>query len=502
MMMRPIVAVLMSATTLAALPASAQSAEAPAVTADQLAKLQEQIEALQKQVDALKASAAKATPAWKGAPQWADASAGWSFKPRGRFQYDTAYVSVPGAYAANRNLGFNSRVRRLRIGAEGSIPGGFGYLVDVDFANANVGFGDVILSYTAKNRHWGVRLGNQETLNGLDQMTSDNYTSFQERPALFDGFNNVRRVGAVASLLDPADHYRVEAGLFAAHSIDGSFDNDGWIGAARAVYATPAFGGKIHLAANVQHREFQSNNNALPSVSVSAPSTNQLARYRARPFVQSTDVRFVDTGSFAAKSDTIFGVELAGIFKNAYFASEAQWVKPQGYRAGDIATGLDAFAGGSAVTPEGDPTFFGAYGEFGIFLTGEERGYKEGAWARTKVLKPIDKGGAGAFQLAVRYDYLDLTSGKLIRGRTNNFANGTSSLAAVNSRLGRGGRQTNYLIGLNWYPIDYVRLMLNYSHTEVEGGPFAASVAPLSTQQIDVRKFSTDAVAVRAQVDF
>jgi phosphate-selective porin OprO and OprP len=464
--------------------------------------LEQQINALQAQLDDLKKQLPKATPSWKGAPQWADTSSGFSFKPRGRIQYDTGYISVPGAYAANRNLGFSSRIRRLRLGAEGSLPGGFGYKVDVDFANSAVGFGDVFLSYLSKNKRFGARIGNQESLNGLDQITSSNYISFLERAQFNDAFTNTRRLGAVIGYYSTDERLRLETGLFTAHSIDASVDNDGWIGAARAVYTTPAFGGKIHLAGNFQHREFPSNNNGVASVSAGAPSTNQLARYRARPFLQTTDVRFVDTGSFAAESDNVFGVEFAGIFKNAYFASEAQWVKPHGYRAGDIATGLDAFTGGSAVTPTGDPTFFGAYSEFGIFLTGEERGYKEGVWSRTKVLHPVDKGGSGAFQLAARYDYLDLTSSKLIRGQTNNFATGTSSLAAVNGRLGRGGRQTGYLIGLNWYPMDYVRFMLNYIHTEVEGGPLAAAVDPLSTKSIDTRKFSTDAVAFRAQVDF
>ena len=98
---------------------------------------------------------------------------------------------------------------------------------------------------------------------------------------------------AIASGLKP------EAGLFTAHGIDNSFDNDGWIGAARAVYAPNLGNGRLHLALNYQHREFQSNNGGVASVSANAPSTNQVARYRARPFLQTTDVRFVDTGSFA-----------------------------------------------------------------------------------------------------------------------------------------------------------------------------------------------------------
>jgi hypothetical protein len=46
------------------------------------------------------------------------------------------------------------------------------------------------------------------------------------------------------------------------------------------------------------------------------------------------------------------------------------------------------------------------------------------------------------------------------------------------------------------------RLLINYVHTDVKGGPFAATAVPAPTQLVDERKFSTDAVAVRAQIDF
>ena len=216
-----------------------------------------------------------------------------------------------------------------------------------------------------------------------------------------------------------------------------------------------------------------------------------------------TDVRFVDTGSFAAKSDRIVGLELAAIFPGFYFASEAQWTKVDAYRAGDIATGLDSFAGGnSAVTPTGDPSFFGMYAEAGYFLTGETRGFKDGIWGRTKVLKPIDKKGSGAFQIAARYEYLDLDSNALKNGLSNNFANGATSSASLNTRLGRGGTQASYLLALNWYPIDYIRFMLNYGRVQVEGGPLAASVDPSSTKPVDQRDYGVDVFAARMQLEF
>ncbi len=466
------------------------------------AVLEAQIAGLQAQLDALKAQVGKVTPSWKGAPQFTDVSDGWSFKVRGRLMLDAAYAGKPTNYVANRNLGFNARVRRFRIGAEGSIPGGFGYKAEADFANSAVGFGDVILTYAPANKPFSVTVGNQESLDGMEQQTSSRWSSFIERAQINDAFLNTRRLGISAGYKSSDNLFRADIGAFTAHSIDGSVDNDGWIGAARMTYTPFVANGFVHLGLNYQHREFQSNNNATASASLGAPSTNQIARYRARPFLQTTDQRFVDTGNFAANGDDIFGVEAYGVFKSLHLGGEAQMVKVKAYGPGSVRTGLDAFTGGSLVTATSDPTFWGGHFEVGYFLTGETRGYKNGLWDRTKVLKPFNKGGWGAVQLTGRFDYLDLDDSKLINGTTTNFATGAQTTAALAARQARGGKQTGYLAGLTWIPVDYVRFMANYIHTNVDGGPFAAAANPTSTDPVNQRSYSTDAFAVRAQIDF
>ena len=481
---------------------SAQAQEAQqTATSEQVDALQKQVEALQAQLDALKRQLPKALPNWRGAPHITGYD-GWSFKPRGRIHYDVGYIAPPVSYSTNRNLGFNSRIRRVRLGAEGSMPGGFGYKIEADFANGNVAFGNVFTRWTNKYKDVLVRVGNFETLNGLDQITSSNYITFLERGQMNDAFSNTRRLGAAAALLGKDDQYRFEAGLFTAHGIDASFDNDGWIGAARGVYAPKIGSGRLHLAVNYQHREFQQNNGGLASVSINAPSINQVARYRARPFLQTTDVRFVDTGSIAAKRDGILGLELAAIFPKIYVASEAQWAKVRTYRPGDLATGLDAFANPIQATPRQDPRFFGGYVEFGYFLTGETRGYRDNNWGRTRVLNPLSKGGGGAWQIAARLDYLDLNSQALKTAPLNSFSTGVSTSASPTAALGRGGKQTGAIFGLNWYPSDYIRIMMNYIRINVDGGPLAAAVLPSSTAPIDQRGYSTDAFAIRTQLDF
>ena len=518
-------AIVMSSTAWAQEPeaqpdASDATADAAIAEAEQLDDAQAKIELLQAQVEALQesialiqANQAKAAPVWKGTPQLEDKEAGWSFKVRGRLQYDVGYVSnpddEPNGGLITRNLGFNSRARRIRLGAEGTIPGGFGYKCEADFANASVGFGDCILSYTPTNSPFNIAVGNQETNNGLEQISSSRWSSFIERAAFTDAFIDTRRLGINLGYVSKDNVFRLNAGLWAAHSIDASLDNEGWIGAARAVYAPLMGGNQLHFGINYQHRQFQSNNAGTTASGAGQPSVNQTARYRARPFSQLTDVRFVDSTAFAAKSDDIIGLEAAGIFKSLHIAAEGQYLKSNAYDAGDTLSNLtgsstiNQFPGSvtSFLVPNGNPSFWGGYIEAGYFLTGETRGYKGGTWDRTKVLKPFSKGGSGAFQINARVDYVDLDTSKLHQGCTNNFVTG---VCANSFNYTRGGKQLGFQAGLTWIPEDYLRVLVNYSHAEVEGGPFADEVSGLATSNPDVRDvdYGVDVVQARFQIDF
>ena len=75
-------------------------------------------------------------------------------------------------------------------------------------------------------------------------------------------------------------------------------------------------------------------------------------------------------------------------------------------------------------------------------------------------------------------------------------------VTALSGRLARGGIQTSYLLALNWYPIDYVRFMVNYGRVEVEGGPIAAQVSPLSTLPVNARQYGANVIQTRLQIDF
>src|SRR3546814_4220644 len=71
--------------------------------------------------------------AWKGAPEIKTAD-GWSFKPRGRMQVDVVGLDTPAGVTGARG-GLATEFRRVYLGVDGKIPGGFSYRVEADFAN-------------------------------------------------------------------------------------------------------------------------------------------------------------------------------------------------------------------------------------------------------------------------------------------------------------------------------------------------------------------------------
>src|SRR5205085_10440026 len=127
--------------------------------------LQQQVEALQSAIEQIKTQQAKVTPTWKGAPQYEDKDAGWSFKPKGLLQYDAGYVGFPNgderrgtilgitqsgslntsAGLNYGNLGWETRPRRLTLGAEGTVPGGFRYSAEFNFVQNAIDFEDVFM---------------------------------------------------------------------------------------------------------------------------------------------------------------------------------------------------------------------------------------------------------------------------------------------------------------------------------------------------------------------
>ncbi|MET0271089.1 MAG: hypothetical protein ABW173_11750, partial [Sphingomonas sp.] len=116
--------------------------------------------------------------------------------------------------------------------------------------------------------------------------------------------------------------------------------------------------------------------------------------------------------------------------------------------------------------------------------------YKAGKWERTKVLRPISDGGPGAIQINGRIEYTDLSD------RT-----GDGQAPAAPSYV-NGGRQLGLQASVIWNPIDYIRLLAQYSRIHYAGGPRAATIDPTGAAPLPDREFDVDQLGMRAQVEF
>jgi phosphate-selective porin OprO/OprP len=438
------------ATAIAA-PALAAPEPVPADLAADMAAMRAELAALRAEVAELKAGreAASAVPAVAAAAPAPRESGGGgaTFKPFGRLQYDVGFVESPPG-VTDRGLGFGSEVRRARLGAEGSIPGGFGYKIEVDFANNDVEITDAFLSYKA-SKALGLTLGQHNNFQSMEELTSSRFLSFMERAAFTDAFNFERRIGLSATWA--AGDLIAQGGVFtdniedladAQDSVGLGDENEAVSVDGRIVYAPKLGGTQLHLGASAHWRD----NGA-------SAATGPATRYRQRPFVHTSNSRFLATPNMRVGTETNYGFEAALVRGPLHAAAEAHWLNAD------------------TLAPGPSPTFFGAYAEIGWFLTGESRAYKGGRWDRTRVRRPVGGGGAGAFQINLRYNHLDLTDGGIV-----------------------GGRQRGYEASLVWIAQDHVRFLLNYGHLRYDDAAIAAAG--------NDRDYGINVFGARAQVDF
>lgn len=343
------------------------------------------------------------TVKWKGAPEISNDD-GWSFKPRGRILYDFANLSSVPPTISIPGEGFSNEARRVRLGVQGKIPGGFGYKLEAD-VTSGVELTDAYLDYKSGNIK--VTVGQHNNFQSLEELSSSNDTSFIERSAFTDAFGFERKVGVSVEL--SSGDLRLQGGVFTDNIDDLDDGNDSISLDARAVLAPKIGDTQLHFGGSVHWMDL---GDSIGSV-----------RYRQRPLVHSVDTRFINTGNITdAEKQLTFGLEAAMVSGRFHAAAETHWARVS-----------------RQMMP--NPTFFGGSVEAGIFLTDDSREYKGGVFKGVKVSNPVGSGGIGAWQFNIRYDRLDLTDAGIV-----------------------GGTQDGYMASIIWTPINYVRFLLNYGH--------------------------------------
>ncbi|MFG0288986.1 MAG: OprO/OprP family phosphate-selective porin [Rhodopirellula sp. JB044] len=362
----------------------------------------------------------------------------------GLLQTDAAWFSQD---AANRALVGDvqdgSDFRRTRLSAVGKVWDNIGFCIDMDFGfGGRPSFADVRLDIEDVIRSCDLRIGYFRQPIGMDVMTSAREMTFLERalPATFLPF---RQTGAMLSGVrdDELATWAVSGYRFPSDAYGGNVgDNGGYAMASRAT------------AVVLSDDDQQSLLHIGGAYSLIDPA-NDVLRYRSTPEifigesgggvpvgVPSNLPPFVDTGEIATEHVQLFGAEMALVCKSLYLQSEA------------VYSVVEQQAGSTLIFP-------GAYAHGGYFLTGETRAYngKGGVFGRVIPNKSVGaEGGIGAWEIAGRCSYIDLSDKNI-----------------------QGGRMSNFTAGLNWYLNPRTKLQLNYIFANVwrsgesEAGIFA-----------------------------
>lgn len=466
--MRKLFSVTLLAATMMAGVASAQDGaqQAPNADAAMLQELKAQIRVMQERLQALEAKNAapapiataapaptpdaKAAPAsatqikWEGSPRFTDSS-GATFKLRGRVMLDGVNVSVDrksGPTYKSRQY----RARQLFLGAEGQI-GAWAYRLEGGAANGSAwAWDDAVIEYKTKGGML-LTLGNQKVA-GLENLTSIKSITFMERGPFGDltdaGFvlaAQATKVGPNWSLRaalqgDSINKTDVSSG---AYSPNNAKERSGV--AARASWAPVMTAtDTVHLGVSARYRDTGGETGFAYSAT---------ANTAYKPQTPTGGV-LLSTGA-VGKSDTTLAAEAAWKHKTVSVQGEVAQIKVD-----RVTTAQSAANGGK------DFNIVTGYALASWFPTGETRPYSAaGQFGKIKVLHPIDKGGLGAYELALRYDYADLSKMS---------PNGVTALANQPG-LATAGTYKGLTAGVNWYPYGNVRLMANLTKAKINNRP-------------------------------
>jgi phosphate-selective porin OprO/OprP len=340
----------------------------------------------------------------------------------GRMLWDNAWISSDDFLRAQTQDA--SFFRALRLEVDGVMFTNAFYKIQVDFIGSEVALKDVYMGLKKCGPVGTFTAGHFKVPISLEEQTSSRFITFMERAACVSAFAPSRENGMM---------------------VNNNFLTDGMLGVFASIYrfgtsdqGTVADDGSYSLA--VRFAAFflhDKDTNRVLHVGFGysyITAVNNTLQFRARPDI-GTGARFVDTGTFTANEENLFNAEL--LFQWKVFHAQLEFF------------GVDASGSGG---PE--PSFTGWYVEVGWFIRGGQHHYSTDKKSndRPKISENFHAGGGGmgAWQVAFRFDTIDLTD---------------SGIA--------GGVQESYTVGVNWYWNPHMRVMFNVVFADVsDGGPF------------------------------
>jgi phosphate-selective porin OprO/OprP len=310
-------------------------------------------------------------------------------------------------------------LERLRVSGFGTVYDWATFKLDIDFANIR-DIKDNWIRFTKVPFIGHFTVGHMKEPFSLEGWASTKAATFMTRALPTEAFWTSRNIGIRRHTEGMDGRLTWAVGAFLN---TGSFSNlgeakdqlseaNGWNITGRITYL-PWYeqGGRrlLHLGLSYTH---QIRGEGVPE------------ERRARPETFLTDDRLVDTGEF--------------------FNDYADQINPEfAMITGPLSFQGEYFHMFNKAEALGDPKFWGFYLYGSYFLTGEHRNYgtRSGTFFRLQPehnFRPRE-GGWGALELGARFSFIDLNDGAI-----------------------KGGKETNFTAGLNWYLTRNTRFMFNY----------------------------------------
>jgi len=422
----------------------------------------------------------------------------------GMIQMDMAMFSQQGGSVADYNTAQNAlEFRRARLSVAGEGWNVIDYKLEMDFATLasggltygatgatqlpgyakpieQVDMKDCYITIKELPLLGNVRMGHMKEPFGLEQQTSDRFSTFMERSIADEGaLVPARQNGVMAFNWTEGERATWAAGVFRTNCVAPpdyiNWGNSGNTSVTGRVTYLPWYDeategrGLLHLGMAGSYR-------AMGTEVLSSGTLNQFsigARPEAHlaPKVVGLTLNTVDDYS-------LFGTELAYVYGPLSFQTEyyGAWL--------------------NLTNAANNAYLSGGYGYVSYFLTGENRPYNKKAGCFDRV-KPYEnffrvrdedgcvQTGIGAWEVGYRYSWLDLTDGQAV--------------SAQGIPLVNGGLAIDHTVGLNWYLNPNLRLMWNYVHsTDTPGANTPSSISvPGQTA-----KGYLDTFEMRAALDF
>ncbi len=334
----------------------------------------------------------------------------------GRLEVEASTTDPSPAAARRFPFEDGADFRRARLLLIGSHGGRFEFKIEHDISTGDLAPTDVYLGLAPEPAAPGFRIGHFKEPFGLAVLTSSNFLAFIERPAAVTSMAPFRNAGVMVHGGGPADRIGWAIGAFL--DTDG-YDvphGSGWNLSGRlagvVLDGTDSAGALLHLGAGASYRQ---------------PTAGSI-RLRGRTGVKRAPA-VVDTREFPAEAMGLLGLEFA-------FARGPLWLQAELLLA-------------TLNLPQDRRTvrLNGNYVAAGWFFTRERRPYSREfrTFARVQPRAPLPK-GAGAWELAARWDHVDL-----------------------HQRSVDGGSKQSMTLGLNWHLRRELRVLLNHVSTEPAG---------------------------------